>query len=239
MKGKIKIVALGDTHGRNTWKDIVKQESDADKIIFIGDYFDTHYNVTVLEQIENFKEIVQFKKDNLDKVILLIGNHDFHYLKGVSEQYSGHNRFKAKDINEVLEPAVSTGLLQMCYIYDKYLFTHAGVTKTWCMRNGIDVNNLEESINTEFMSDLDSFYFAYGPNMSKTGNDVTQPPIWVRIPSLLEDMVDGYVCVVGHTTLKELTISDNLIGIDTIGTTGEFLTIVDGIPSATKLNKNE
>ena len=33
----MKIVALGDTHGRYNWKDIVAKESDADKIVFIGD----------------------------------------------------------------------------------------------------------------------------------------------------------------------------------------------------------
>lgn len=227
-----KIIALGDTHGRTLWKDIVIKESDADKFVFIGDYFDTHDGVSTQQQIENFKDILEFKKNNSDKVILIIGNHDFHYLKGAQETYSGYQQFKAIDINEVLEPAVATGVLQMCYIHDNFVFTHAGLTKTWCENNDINLSDLENSVNRRFMSHISSFRFTYGDNYSNSGNDVTQPPIWVRIPSLMEDKLDGYTFVVGHTTLKNLAIIDGLIGIDTIGTSGEYLQILDGVPSA-------
>ena len=57
-----KVIGIGDTHGRVLWKDIVSKEKDADKIIFIGDYFDTHYDISVDQQIENFKEILDFQK---------------------------------------------------------------------------------------------------------------------------------------------------------------------------------
>jgi hypothetical protein len=40
---------------------------------------------------------------------------------------------------------------------------------------------------------------------------------------------------VGHTTIEELTITDSLIGIDTIGTSEEYLVIIDGEPSAAKV----
>ena len=239
MDKGFKLIALGDTHGRTIWQAIVTQEADADMFIFMGDYFDTHENVTAHQQIEIFKNILEFKKKYSNKVVLLLGNHDYHYLKGVQEKYSGFQKFFQMDINEVLEPAVASGLIQMCYKLDKFLFTHAGVTNTWCVRNGIDVNDLEKSINHAFMTDLDAFSFAYGPNMSKSGNDVTQSPIWVRIPSLFEDAVTGYVYVIGHSQLRELTITDNIIGIDTLGTTQEFLIIEDGVPSSAKLNTDE
>jgi hypothetical protein len=231
----MKIIALGDTHGRTHWKNIVAKETDADKIVFIGDYFDTHYDVSVDQQIQNFIDILNFKKENVDKVILLIGNHDFHYLKGAQETYSGYQKFKAVDINEVLEPAVSIGLLQMCYVYEDFVFTHAGLTKTWCENNDINLSELEDSVNRRFMSNIESFRFTYGDNFSNSGNDVTQPPIWVRIPSLLKNKLEGYRFVVGHTTIEELTITDSLIGIDTIGTSEEYLVIIDGEPSAAKV----
>ena len=227
----MKIIAVGDIHGRTIWKDIVVKESDADKIIFVGDYFDS-YDYTTDEQIENFTNILNFKKENVDKVILLIGNHDFHYLKGAQEKYSGFQNFKYLDINEVLEPAVSTGLLQICHIHDNFVFTHAGLTKTWCGDNSIDLSDLENSVNRRLMSNIESFRFNYGDNYDSSGDDVTQPPIWVRIPSLLKDMLEGYRFVVGHSRLKELTIANNLIGIDTLGQTGEYLVIIDGEPSA-------
>lgn len=231
----MKIISIGDIHGRVLWKEIVAKEKDADKIVFIGDYFDTHYDITVDQQIENFKEILEFKKNNMDQVVLLLGNHDFHYLKGAIETYSGFQAYKFYDINEILEPAVKSGLVQMCFVYDKYVFTHAGVTKTWSSLYKVNLDDLENSINQLFIENIGAFSFSLGDNYSQTGDDITQTPIWVRIPSLYRDMIDGVTCVVGHTTLKELTITDNLIGIDTIGTTGEYLEINDLVPAAKKL----
>ena len=231
----MKIVALGDTHGRVLWKEIIEKEKDADKIVFIGDYFDTHYDISVNQQIDNFKEILEFKKNNMDQVVLIIGNHDFHYLNEAQEKYSGFQAFRYIDINEVLQPAVKSGLVQMCFVHDKYVFTHAGVTKTWCLVNKIRTNHLEEDINNKFHDDASAFRFTMGYNYSQTGNDVTQSPIWVRIPSLFNDHLDDTKYVVGHTTQETLVITDGIIAIDTIGTSGEYLEIIDLVPTAKKL----
>lgn len=234
MNNKYVIIALGDTHGRDNWKEITINESEADKIIFIGDYFDSHYSVPAHTQLENFKDILEYKKNNMDKVVLLLGNHDFHYLKGAQEHYSGYQPYKFIDFNEILEPAVKNSLVIACFTYENYVFTHAGVTKTWCEANDIDISNLAESINNLLLTKPSAFRFTMGDNYSNSGNDIDQSPIWVRIPSLMEDAIPNKVYVVGHTTLKELTIVDNLIGIDTLGTTGEYLVIENGIPTAKK-----
>jgi hypothetical protein len=165
----------------------------------------------------------------MDKVILLIGNHDFHYLSGVNESYSGFQYGWSKEFNKALEAALADGLMQMCYAYDKYLFTHAGVTNTWCLTYSVNrlPNKIENSINELFKTNKYAFYFKMGDNYSQSGNDVTQSPIWVRIPSLFKDGIDEFTFVIGHTTLKELTITDKIIGIDCLGVTGEYLVIED------------
>jgi hypothetical protein len=224
----MKIVAVGDTHGRSKWKEIVNVEKDFDKFIFIGDYFDAKDGgYSANRQIENFKDIVEFKRNNPDKVILLIGNHDFHYLNGVNEEYSSFQWSYRKDINDVLQPVVDEGLIQMCYQYNKYFFSHAGITKTWCNNNNINSNNLVNDINNLFRDDVTRFRFTMGENDSYGGNDVTQPPIWVRPQSLVKDMVDGIICVVGHTQVKEVTVMEenNLILIDCLGTNDDYLVI--------------
>ncbi len=231
----MKIVALGDTHGRVLWKEIVSKEKDADKIVFIGDYFDTHYDISVDQQIENFKEILELKKNNMDQVVLLLGNHDFHYLKEAIETYSGFQAFRFFDINEILQPAVKSGLVQMCFVHDNYVFTHAGVTKTWCLVNNIRTNHLEEDINNKIFENPSAFRFTMGHNFSQTGNDVTQSPMWVRIPSLFEDHLPEVKYVIGHTTQEKLVITDGIIAIDTIGTSGEYLEINELEPIAKKL----
>ena len=97
-----KLVAIGDIHGRDTWKQIVEQEQP-DTVVFVGDYFDS-YDIPGIDQIHNFKNIIQWKLDNPQcKVVLLVGNHDFHYMSTCNEYYSGFQRDLYIPIGEVLE----------------------------------------------------------------------------------------------------------------------------------------
>ena len=207
----------------------------------MGDYFDTHDDISPEQQLSNFNEIVAYKRANMDKVVMLIGNHDYHYMNLVSDNYSGYQRGYAKSFNEAIETALADGLMQMCYTHAHFVFTHAGVTRTWCTNSGIDINlrglELEKAINDLFIKNRIFFSFQIGDNFSQSGNDITQPPIWVRPESLLSDMLDDIICVVGHTTVSRLGLMDELpklILIDCLGTTGEYLIIENKIPSIGK-----
>lgn len=70
----MKTLALGDIHGKTIWKDIIKKENP-DKVIFLGDYVTTHEGISSEQQISNLEEILTYKEENSDKVILLRGNH--------------------------------------------------------------------------------------------------------------------------------------------------------------------
>jgi predicted phosphodiesterase len=240
----MKIIAIGDTHGRVNWKKIVEKEASADKIIFIGDYFDTHHQgVSGNKQIVNFKEIVEFKKANPDKVVLLTGNHDYHYIRGVGETYSGYQGGYALEIGELVEQAIKDDLMQMCYLHDKFFFSHAGLTKTWVQTvlTPNNINPLVDDIMVQQINDYLKFQprvfgFAMGANFDQTGDDVTQGPIWVRPYSLANDMVEEITCVVGHTTVRKLGIVETtpIILIDCLGTTGEYLIIEDGVAKSSE-----
>ena len=69
----MKILVLGDIHGRTIWKDIIEKESP-DKIIFLGDYVSTHDNISADQQLSNLNNILDYKEESSDKVILLRGN---------------------------------------------------------------------------------------------------------------------------------------------------------------------
>ena len=70
----MKTIILGDTHGRSNWKLAIHQEQP-DRIIFIGDYFDS-FDIPGVEQIHNFKEIIQYKENNnLRSKQNLLGNY--------------------------------------------------------------------------------------------------------------------------------------------------------------------
>jgi predicted MPP superfamily phosphohydrolase len=247
-----RIIALGDTHGRPNWKEIANQELNrCDRFIFVGDYFDSHdKDSNGKSQIENFKEIVQLKLDNPQKVVLLIGNHDFHYIKGVGETYSGFQSAYAMEIGELVERAIKDGSIQLAHIEDGILFSHAGLTKTWLnglirfnsAESDVVMNNIDPQIDDVLINIINDylvyqpkvFTFAIGDNFSQTGDDVTQGPLWVRPYSLSKDKVSGVWYVVGHTQVRKLSIVDDhqIILIDCLGESGEYLIIEDGKPKS-------
>ena len=79
-----KILIIGDVHGRQFWKDACLNHKDEfNKIVFLGDYMAPyrHEGIDNEQAITIFKEVLDFKKENPEKVVLLFGNHDGSYLK--------------------------------------------------------------------------------------------------------------------------------------------------------------
>lgn len=218
---------LGDTHGRNNWE-AISSTLHWDKFIFVGDYFDTRDEISATEQLHNFKKILDFKRKNKNEVVLLFGNHDYHYLAGVVEQYSGYQSVHRLDFQQEIMEAISEGLLDMCHVHNDYVITHAGITQTWLQSCGYNGEPLEKFINDLFLFKPRKFRFTAGKNYSCYGDDVTQSPIWVRLNSLLQDAVVGYTQIVGHTTQEKILKRENIYLIDTLGTSGEHLVIEDG-----------
>lgn len=202
----MKIVVIGDIHGSKKWKKIVEKEENADKIIFIGDYFDS-FDFKPIEQIENYKNIHEYKLNNPAKVELLIGNHDFHYMSGIEDEYSGYNREVAYQYNELIQNSLNENFLKICHVEDKFMFTHAGVSKTWL--ESVDIENDEnivDNINELFKYQPRKFGFTVGSTYSPYGNDKEQTPLWIRPLALEGDAIEGYTHVVGHT--QHVSIKD-------------------------------
>lgn len=231
----MKIIAIGDLHGRNDWEKVIVK-NDFDKVVFMGDYFDTFEPITPGRQMENFKKIIEYKTRNTGKVELLIGNHDYHYLPATNETYSGFQPLYKSAFGDLLHHAINQGWMQVCFIHKKFLFVHAGITKTWAEQNNIDLNNPEQSVNELLRYKPGRFAFTEGENCSPDGDDICQTPIWVRPASLLRDRIEGFVQVVGHTVQRKLLITNDIVLIDTISTSGEYLQMIDGIMSAVRLN---
>ena len=79
-----RILVIPDVHGRIFWKEPVQKYIDqVDRIVFLGDYLDPYpeegkvYSPQSL--FDNLMDIIELKRANMDKVVLLKGNHDQHY----------------------------------------------------------------------------------------------------------------------------------------------------------------
>ncbi len=237
----MKTVVLGDTHGRSNWKLAIYQEEPIDRLIFIGDYFDS-YDIPGVEQIDNFKNIIKYKEDNPQvEVVMLIGNHDHHYFPEIGYTgTSGYQHRIAPSITQVIDE--NRHHLQMAYGFDNYLFTHAGVSPVFMDQ----VFGKDDWSKESVVVDLNEL-FRYKPKafefngFDAYGDNSTQTPIWIRPRSLMSSnkkhekgLKKDYIQVVGHTHMKRIDLkgSDQFTGgryyfIDTMDTSGDYLIIED------------
>jgi len=215
-----KWIAIGDVHGRRIWESIVEKHIDeVDRIIFVGDYFDS-FNIPMLDQIRNFSEILKLKKDNPDKIVLLIGNHDYHYLS-VGETYSGFNPTYAMGIeHDYLRPNLD--LFKICHTEDQFLFSHAGITKTWLKYLLVDIALVDSELNAFWKYKPQVFGWKRNPSKKMSaytdhyGDNVWQGPLWVRPDSLNADRIEGWTQVVGHTEGDSIKFRNNVYYIDAL-----------------------
>ena len=191
----MKILILGDIHGRTIWKDIIEKESP-DKVIFLGDYVSTHDNISADQQLSNLNNILNYKEENSDKVILLRGNHDIQHLGYYWAECSGWDPKIWQYMSESSFKERFLKLTQWVHIDDdlKVIFSHAGISSIWMNNSDIDsvydINKLEPSELFGFTPDSPYDYY---------GNSITQPPTWIRPQALCKCNIRDWDQVVGHT----------------------------------------
>ena len=251
----MKTLLLGDTHGINLWKEIIKLETP-DRVVFIGDYFDS-FTVKGPDQINNFLDIIEFKKQSKVPVTLLIGNHDHHYYPGVDDSgTSGYQTLLAPSIKYVVNE--NKQYLQAAYQVGEFVFTHAGLSSEWLDDSieGWNADNVVEKVNELFQYQPgkiayrsykqvgDQVYGAQG-----YGNESFQGPIWIRPAALMnankKTLRKKIIQVVGHTPQDNIDIEGKATGgryyfIDTLEyNQGQYLIVKDGVVSLGKLNNEK
>lgn len=138
-----KLFIIPDVHGRCFWKSVkdrVKSDPSC-TIVFLGDYLDPYFpeGIDFQKALENFKEIIAFKKENPDAVVLLVGNHDIHYIDG-DYGCSRFNRTFAKEAKKLFND--NRDLFQLAYLWKgekkQVLCTHAGISQGWIRANMLE-----------------------------------------------------------------------------------------------------
>jgi len=242
----MKTIVIGDIHGRPIWKNIIDKEKEFDKVVLVGDYFDSKI-YSAQEQIDNFLNIIDFKQSIREdqEVILLIGNHDLHYFPEIgNSEVSGYQIDAAQEIEKVI--LENREHLQIAYQFGKYLFSHAGVSsvfldQTFGIGNWI-VPDIAKLLNKLFLDNPRTFLFN---GEDPSGNDIYQTPVWIRPEALIKAnfnrLKDKVIQIFGHTKIQSIKEFINVTKnryylIDTLGTSGEYLVIQDGIINTNKLS---
>lgn len=221
----MKIVTIGDIHGRKNWKEIVKKNPGS-KFIFIADYLDTYRSEDIddLEAIENFQEIIDFKISNPKNVILLIGNHDAQYIFGPKFATTRRMYQFYYEISDMFK--LNKNLFQMAYQKDNYLWTHAGITNGWLeesypqlLNYGLknDFSNLADTLNNA-SKDSNGLKIFDKVSSYRGGFDRFGSSIWADIQELYLDMLDNCHQITGH---------NKVLNVNTVGDKNTSVTFTD------------
>lgn len=217
----MKITCIGDIHSRHIYYNLIDDVmKDSDVVVFLGDYVDP-YSISKKKQKKDYykiddsliilKDIIELKKKNKNKVILLLGNHDTHYLYddvGYSSRYDDKNAGMIKMLYRN-----NKDLFQYCYQFGNHIFTHAGITKSWIeyYKNILyddfylenNLSNLGEVLNnmsTKRYSNkiLNSISYCRG------GGDLYSGPTWSDYTEHNNNILDNIHQYVGHNKVKKI-----------------------------------
>lgn len=218
----MKVLILGDLHCRPIWKDIIAKEriDSFDKIIFLGDY--TCPREVQLDDPTDacgfLYDVLDFKDQNPDKVVLLRGNHDCQALGYYWAQCWPQDHAKVQEYwqtNDVKNWFLKNTQWIYRIPYTDIVCSHAGIGKKFL--NNVDKyfqyiqefhdykydqDELIECIND--IEPCELFAFTPCKLSDDSGESATQPCTWIRPYTLLQYGIEGITQVVGHTPVKHI-----------------------------------
>lgn len=176
----MKRLILGDPHGR--WDPIEKiyNKEQPDEVIILGDYFDS-FNIDAYVQRECYEKIVALRKEHLSKkkgrFVMLIGNHDMHYMDENFGRCSGWNPLTCSQAGYPLCRDWDAEILKMIFVdeINKTIYSHAGVSMNWFdfwikSKSLGDINTIETK----------AFAFTYKEGGDYYGSSSWNSPLWIR-----------------------------------------------------------
>ena len=171
----------------------------------MGDYLDPygHEGISNEKAIENFKEIIEFAKEN-SNVVLLYGNHCVYSYNNVLDNMYYSSRYDYDHAAEAFKLYdENRELFKYAHQIDNILFTHAGVTNKW-----IQAMELEDIINEE---NIAYYLNAYGdeskmflPGMYRGGWGYGSP-LWADLQEMYHWSAfadTDLIQIIGHTQLN-------------------------------------
>lgn len=237
------ILIIPDVHGRAFWKDAVSNYPDL-PVVFLGDYLDpyAHENINQEEALANFEEILAFKQANMDRVTLLIGNHEIHYFD-TAYAFSRKDTLNCAYIHRLLLEHLSLfSIASHAEMGGKtFLFTHAGILEPWWKKHfpetPTDATSVCQALNSkmESLETLGAFVDDALMDISQLRGGVadTGSCLWADLDehNSKSSFLKGVYQVFGHTQLKRrAVIKRTYAGLDCrkaflIQTDGKITTI--------------
>ena len=205
------ITSIGDIHGRNVWKKIVKRNVGS-HFVFLGDYLDPYKKEKITEDaaLENFQEIIDFKNSDPSNVTLLIGNHDTQYMFYPNFSTNSKSKLFLLEIIDIF--TLNRNLFDFAYQKDNYLFVHAGISNGWFneYRELLDRFDLKKDLSNlgvvlNRIGDDPKGKFSFSDiSRYRGGFDAYGSPIWADDRELEYLSLTGIHQIVGHNKIDTI-----------------------------------
>lgn len=188
-------IILGDIHGSTFWKTAVA-ENPYCNYVFLGDYLDSKEDDDFYAELANLQEIIDFRKANPDRVILLLGNHDLLHLDYEIDA----------DVSRIFRENAT--LFQYAYQIENTVFTHAGINHKWFVEDfgGNLARNIAAQLNNPDSDQINA--------MRQIGDTNTIGGVFMAGFMELCEPLQGYTQIVGHNRvpdIKDITINGGRI----------------------------
>ena len=217
-----KYLLIPDVHGREFWREPVEKvlsEDNETEIVFLGDYVDPYPDEGISKEhaLSVFRDILLLKEENPDRITLLLGNHDLHY---INPGYMGHCRFDYERCDEIKGLlTVNHDMFSLCKIVEcangkRVLLSHAGITKAWILScEGIfgsyDIVQFDKYINPRFHEnfeeeDKDLWKALSYISIYRGGQNHTGSLVWADLleHTDVDERYQDFVQIFGHTQIK-------------------------------------
>lgn len=219
-----KVLIIPDVHGRTFWKDAVKGREDW-KIIFLGDYLDPyrHEGINHEMALENFKDILNFKRAHPENVTLLIGNHDCTYVYDRGRDICNCRADIANwsEVHGLFDENLKLfALAEELEIGErKYVFSHAPILEEWCDNFEFRKENIVDTLNNKlYVTDAKFFMALACVDWYRGGYDDAGSVVWADVRSVIsgrKTLPNGDYLIFGHTQLeKNPILTDNFACLD-------------------------
>jgi len=205
----IKIAYIGDVHGKSIWKKFIKDPT-INVFVFVGDYVDEDMGMVISdeEMIENLQDVIDFKRKNMNSVVLLKGNHDGTYIN-LNDPMFKCSRFR-ESIGMELHDLFSFNkdLFQNAFQYKNVIATHAGIQHNWFINDfkGDVTLNIADQLNNPQDRDQEDALFQIG---KIRGGWASVGGIFWADRSELKKPLKGVTQVVGHNRVKDISFYEN------------------------------
>jgi predicted phosphodiesterase len=202
----MKIVAIGDLHGKDCWKNL--DFNSYDKVIFLGDYVDT-ISIPESNVVNNLEAILSCADTYPDKVMLLLGNHDIQYLEYPKYRCNGFNSNTQPILTRLFSD--NRDKFKIAFLTQNTLFTHAGLSNGYFheifnmsssefQQTGNDLAQELNAINNDPVQQLKLHQVGYRRGGLHKFGGVT----WADLSETMADCLEGFHQVIGHTKKESI-----------------------------------